>query len=397
MSERHDVVIVGGGIMGATALFEFAQRGVDALLLEDEPAFGGKDSSKTAGIVRTQYSNRDVVRMAIRGRELYREFPTLTGEPPVFHDIGHIFLAPIELLDLTRQNVEMQVAEGTIVDELPPDRLGDFAPAMEWEGIGAIFFEPASGYIDAVPAALGFIAAARRRGAVARSGVHVDRLRTSNGAVVGVDTADGPILCHDVVIAAGAGSKSLAATAGLALPVEFSVEQELVVEARIAEAPLVSISNAVDACYLRPDLRTPVRPDHRAVLLGRGFPKPYPPGDPTHYPEQVARPDMSDDLLAHIARRNPTIAAAPLLEPKVALYDITPDWHPLLGPTESMAGVLLITGGSGHGFKLAPALAEMVAADYCGEPVTYAAVRDFSVDRFARGATFGSIYGGNRA
>src|SRR4029077_9628042 len=131
-----------------------------------------------------------------------------------------------------------------------------------------------------------------------------------------------------------------------------------------------------------------VPPGRAAVLLGRGFPKPYPPGDPQQYPNQRARPDLTEDLLAHIAIRTPTIAAAPIIEPKVGLYDITPDWHPLLGPTERIGGLLLITGGSGHGFKLAPAFAEMVVAQYCDQPVAYASVESFSLDRFARGQTF---------
>ena len=77
MDERHHVVIVGGGIMGATTLYEFARRGVDAILLERDPGFGGRDSSKTAGIIRTHYSNPAVVRMAIRGRDAFREIATV--------------------------------------------------------------------------------------------------------------------------------------------------------------------------------------------------------------------------------------------------------------------------------------------------------------------------------
>jgi len=405
MTEQHDVVIVGGGIMGATALFEFARRGVEALLLEGEPAFGGRDSSKTAGIIRTHYSNPEVVRMAIRGRAIFGELPRFSGAAPVFHETGYIFLSPPEILDRSRENVVMQRSQGAVVEELPASALPDFAPGMGWEGIGAIFHEPGSGYVDPVPAANGFIAAAQADDGVARAGVHVERLLTKDGAVVGVETADGPILCRDVVLAAGAGSQAIAATAGLALPITYSVEQEVLVLGHAGDAPRVPISNAIDAVYLRPELSGPVpghgraegRADGRAVLLGRGFPKDYPPGDPSNYPEQVARRDLTDDLLRHVARRNPTLATAPVLEAKVALYDITPDWHPLLGRTTELPGLILITGGSGHGFKLAPAFAEMVAAEYCGEPVGYAEVAHFSLDRFARGETFGSAYGGNRA
>ena len=82
---------------------------------------------------------------------------------------------------------------------------------------------------------------------------------------------------------------------------------------------------------------------------------------------------------------------------RLGLYDITPDWHPYLGPTSALEGLLLFTGGSGHGFKIAPAMAEMLAAAYCGEPVDYADVNHFSLDRFGRGERFVSTYGGNRA
>ena len=79
MDERHDVVIIGGGIMGAATLWEFARRGVDAVLFEQDPEFGGRDSSKTAGIMRTHYSNPAVVRMAIRGQQVFRDIAVNQG------------------------------------------------------------------------------------------------------------------------------------------------------------------------------------------------------------------------------------------------------------------------------------------------------------------------------
>ena len=121
-------------------------------------------------------------------------------------------------------------------------------------------------------------------------------------------------------------------------------------------------------------------------------------GDPANYPAQDALPELVAELRHRLAIRQPVLAAAPLLEARLGLYDMTPDWHPLLGPTAQLAGLLLFTGGSGHGFKIAPAMAEMLAADYTGRPVEYADIRLFSLDRFAnRTSAFTSAYGGNRA
>jgi len=397
VDERHDVVIVGGGIMGATTLFEFSRRGIDALLLEQDPEFGGRDSSKTAGIMRTHYSNPTVVRMAIRGQALFREIAGISGHQRVFHEIGYAFLAPPAALARARENVVMQRTEGAVVRELPPSAVEQFAPGMSPDGIAAIFHEPFSGYVDPVPAALAFIAAARARGGAARADTHVRRLVVQRGAIVGVEAPEGRIGAGQVVLAAGAWSQGLARGVGVELPIEYSVEQELVLAVPERSAPLVSISNAVDAIYERPELGYSAGPGRSAVLVGTGFPKSYPTGDPDAYPAQEALPDLVAELRRRLGIHQPVLAAAPALEAKLGLYDITPDWHPLLGRVPQVDGLLLNTGGSGHGFKLAPAFAEMVVADASGERIDYADIGIFSLDRFDRGDVFSSAYGGNRA
>lgn len=397
MDERHDVVIVGGGIMGATALYEFARRGVDALLLEREPSFGGRDSSKSAALMRTHYSNPAVVRMAIRGQQAFREVAGHAGVPPVFHEIGYAFLASPANVERARDNIAMQREQGAEVEELPPSALERFAPGASTDGIAAIFHEPSSGYVEPVPAAEAFIAAARERGASAQADVRVRRLVAEHGAVIGVETDDGRIGAGQVVLAAGAWSEGLAAGVGVDLPIEYSVEQELVLAVPSDFAPRASISNAVDAVYERPELAVEAGAGRVAVLVGAGFPKSYPTGDPDAYPTQDALPDLVAELRGRLAIRQPALATAEALEAKVGLYDITPDWHPLLGRVPAVEGLLLITGGSGHGFKLAPAFAELVAADACGERVDYADIGSFSLERFARGETFAGAYGGNRA
>ena len=390
MDERHDVVIVGGGIMGATALYEFARRGVDALLLEQDTDFGGRDSSKTAGIMRTHYSNPAVVRMAIRSQVVFRDIATMAGVEPVFRQIGYAFLASPEALARARENVAMQRREGARVEELLPSALERFAPGASPDGIAAIFHEPDSGYTEPVSAAKAFIAAARARGASAQTGVHVRRLVTEHGATTGVETADGRIGARQVVLAAGAWSQGLARGVG--------VEQELVLSVPEELAPRASISNAVDAVYERPELGRAAGGGRTAVLVGTGFPKSYPTGDPDAYPSQDALPELVAELRGRLGKRQPMLATAELVEAKIGLYDITPDWHPLLGRVAEVDGLLLLTGGSGHGFKLAPAFAELVAADACGETVDYADIGIFSVERFARGdSVFVSAYGGNRA
>src|SRR5206468_3925523 len=181
-----------------------------------------------------------------------------------------------------------------------------------------------------------------------------------------------------VVLAAGAWSQGLAAALGVELPIEYSVEQELVLAVPSDRAPRASISNAVDAVYERPELAHDAGSGRSAVLVGTGFPKRYPTGDPDAYPDQAALAELVDELRGRLAIRQPALASAAVIEAKLGLYDITPDWHPLLGRVPSVDGLLLNTGGSGHGFKIAPAMAELVAADACGERIDYAEIGMFS-------------------
>jgi len=82
---------------------------------------------------------------------------------------------------------------------------------------------------------------------------------------------------------------------------------------------------------------------------------------------------------------------------RVGMYDVAPDWHPILGPIDEVEGLVLATGGSGHCFKLAPAIGELVAGSITEQKVEYADWKTFSVNRFAEGRELKSTYGGNRA
>src|SRR5262249_50684871 len=103
------------------------------------------------------------------------------------------------------------------------------------------------------------------------------------------------------------------------------------------------------------------------------------------------------DVRARVTRRLPRLAGMRRVGGRVGLYDVTPDWHPILGRTPDVEGLVLATGGSGHCFKLAPAIGDLVAASVLEGRVSFADVETFSVARFAEGRELRSTYGGNRA
>jgi glycine/D-amino acid oxidase-like deaminating enzyme len=152
--------------------------------------------------------------------------------------------------------------------------------------------------------------------------------------------------------------------------------------------PACSISNGVDAIYIRPM-------GGGRYVIGRGFPKDYVDVDPYNYKE------TSDDWFVsevqeRAERRFPAFTGMRLIDSYAALYDVTPDWYPYVGPRRGLRGYADASGGSGHGFKIGPALGRDLARWLIsGEaPADFKAM---SYDRLADGKLFVGSFGGNRA
>jgi glycine/D-amino acid oxidase-like deaminating enzyme len=394
VTRSADFIVVGGGAIGAATLFELARRGARALLLERK-GIASESTGKSAAIIRMHYSNPPVVRMALRSRHLFQHFRDLTGAEQVYFETGWTFLVPADAIETARGTAEMTRAEGVEVVEIDFDRASELYPGLVEEGIGAIFLEPNSGFANPHKTSVGYIQAAKELGAEAREGVTVERLVAGTGGIVGVQTSEGILEADTVVLAAGPWSAILAATVGIDLPYQITREEEIYVRAQRDNHPRAAMSNLVEQIYMRPLVELDgIHPG--ATLIGRGFPKDYELVDPDDYDEELSA-EFEEDVRARLAHRLPGLACSPKLGGVVGLYAVTPDWHPYLGTVDGVDGLALATGGSGHCFKLAPAIGEMVAGHVVGEQTSYADIDLFNLRRVEAGALFGAAIGGNRA
>lgn len=380
------VVVVGGGILGATTFWELAREDVDVLLLEAR-GFGEQSTGKSAAIVRCHYSNPEVVRMAVRSREALRRLPLLLDCEPVYTRTGWLFLVDEADAPHALANAEMQEEEG--LDTVDVDDLQEVLPGVEEEGIAFALHEPDSGFADPVATTKAYVEAGRRAGGVARDATPVESIEVKAGTVRGVRAGGELVECDALVVAAGPWSAKLAAGAGVELPLEITREQDVVFETVPEPSIPCSVSSQVDRVYLRPD------GDGR-LLAGRGFPKDYERADPDAYDEGVDA-SFERDVHDRVTARLPRLAGMRAVGGRAGLYDVTPDWHPLLGPVEGIEGLHLATGGSGHCFKLGPAIGELVASGLLGRKLAHADIASFSLSRFAEGRELRSTYGGNRA
>jgi sarcosine oxidase subunit beta len=384
-----DAVVVGGGILGATTAYELAMGGMDVLLLE-AGEFGGQSTGRSAAIVRCHYSNPQVVRMAVHSREQLRRLPLLLECDPVYIRSGWLFLVNEQDAEAAVALAEMQEDEG--VDNLDVDDLDDYVPGIDPTGIAYALYEPDSGFADPVATTNAYIAAGRHVGVIAYDHTPVQSIELEGGRVTGVRAGADLYAADNVVLAAGPWTLGLASAIGLDLPLEITREQDVVFATGPVPTVPCAVSSQIDRIYMRP------APEHgdNHLLVGRGFPKEYEHVDPDRYDESVDA-SFEDDVYKRVSRRVPRLADMIAVGGRVGLYDVSPDWHPILGAVDGYDGLFLATGGSGHCFKLGPAIGELVASAVLGSRQAFADVDDFSLRRFEEGRTFISTYGGNRA
>ncbi|HEY7538019.1 MAG TPA: FAD-binding oxidoreductase [Gaiellaceae bacterium] len=383
-------IVVGGGILGAATFWELAREGMEPLLYE-AGRFGEGPTAKSAAIVRCHYSNPEVVRMAVRSRDRLRQLPLHLDCEPVFTQTGWLFLVDDEHAEAAALNSIMQDEEG--VDSVEVDDLDEYLPGANGAGLAYALFEPEAGFADPVATTLAYVTAGRRAGGRAEEGTAVEAIEVeAGGAVRGARVAGELVECEHLVLAAGPWSAQLAAGIGLSLPLEITREQDVLYETAPEPSVPCAVSSQADAVYLRP---VPERGDQH-LLVGRGFPKEYETVEPDGHDETVDEA-FEEDVRRRVVTRLPRLEGMRAVDGRVGLYDVTPDWHPLLGPVEGYQGLHLATGGSGHCFKLGPAIGELVAGAILGKPVGFASVTSFSLSRFAEGRVFSSSYGGNRA
>ncbi len=241
----------------------------------------------------------------------------------------------------------------------------------------AAAYNPDDGTIFPWPFLWGYASRAEVLGVAVRTFTRVTGLRSSGARLTHVETDRGPVACDLVVNAAGAWSKQVAALAGVATP-NRPTRHEILVTEPLAPFldPLVSVLGSGPALGHAAGLY--FSQSQRGELVG-GM------GDPAE-PEGLA---MGSTLrfLARFARAAttlvPRLGGVKVVRQWAGCYDVTPDNNPILGPA-GFQNFFQHHGWVGHGFMMAPAIAEHLA-DHLTGAATSDLVARFSLDRFRTG------------
>ena len=367
---RADVVVVGGGIFGLALAFELGRRGVRDVLVLERSYLNAGASGRNGGGVRAQWSTPTMIRLARRSMEIFDRFAVDMKINVWFRRGGYLFLAPTrEQAARIERNAALHRKEGLRTRVVSPAEALDVVPELDASRFVAASWNPDDGVIFPWPFLWGYASRAAAQGATVRTFAPVTGFETSGRRVTAVRTARGRVACEAVVVAAGAWSKQVAALAGVALPNRPTRHEILVTEPlKPWLGPLVSVLGS--GLYFSQSLR--------GELVG-GM------GDPEE-PEGVVQ-GSTLRFLARFARAAvataPVLAGVKVVRQWAGCYDVTPDNNPVLGPA-GYDNFHQLSGFVGHGFMMAPAVAELYADRLTGRGKDEIFAR-FGVERFARG------------
>ena len=375
LPRQAQIVIVGGGVMGASTAYHLARRGCrDVLLLEKQPFFGQGATGKCAGGVRYQFSTEINVRLSQLSLPMLERFEDEIGQPIDLRYCGYLFLLThADDVAAFRHNVALQNRLGVGTVWLSPEEVRRMAPQMATADVLVGVFHDRDGLADPNGVVAGYVGAARRLGVKALTDTAVTGIDVQAGRVTAVRTNRGRVACETVVNAAGPWAGAVSALAGVPLPIT-PVRRQMLTTTPLPQIPpyFPFVIDFATGLYFHRE--------GEGILTGMANPD-----EPPGFDERVDEVWEGVHMEAAIARL-PLLAQAGRMAHWAGLYENTPDAHPIIGRVPKPAGYAVVTGFSGHGFMHGPAAGLLMAEILLDGRASTLDVSTLGYARFAAGA-----------
>lgn len=378
-------IVIGGGLIGLSIARALTERGLsDVLVLEREfLASGG--TGKSSGIVRCHYGVPSIAAMAWRSLPVFEAL----GEEVGFRQVGYTVIVGEKNVEPLKANTAMHQSLGIDVDLIDNDQLSELWPMMEVADVALASYEPRGGFADASQLALHYGQQARAKGAKVRQNTTVARILTEWDRVTGVELEGGEVVEADlVIVAAGWWSRKLLGDLGIDFPVEAYRSELIIVDAGEPLGNVPVVSDLVSLQYCRLEGRG-------QFLVGNS--------DHTDFETKYVDADNYSNVVSNasimkyaekLMHRFPGFPDPSVTHNYAGVYDVPPDWNPVIAPVGQVDGLVLCAGFAGHGFKISPAVGDLVAdlvfeGDSTDPDIPAA---DFRLERFAEGRPLTSLH-----
>jgi glycine/D-amino acid oxidase-like deaminating enzyme len=347
-----DVVVVGGGVHGASVAYHLARRRAGRVVLVERKFLASGPTGRSSALVRRFYAMDFLTRTGNTSAQLFQRWAeAIGGGDPGFRQVGILWLAPPDRAANLGDNVRRARAQGVRIDLLTPEELKALVPAMAVDDVAVAAHEPESGYADASSTTNALAARARELGATIVQHVPVGAVLVSGGRVTGVRTAEGEIHAPAVVVCAGLWAPGLLAPLGIEVPVAPKRHQMCFFRRPPGFDGHPGMIDRPSGTYMRPETGN---------LTIQGLSTYHEVVDPDRYNEGADSEEVmrNAELIAH---RFPVMEHGLSMGGYSGVYDVTPDHEPVLGPIPEFQGLYADFGWSGHGFKHSPVIGDIMA------------------------------------
>ena len=344
-----DIVIIGGGVMGASAAYHLAKCGIkNIVLLEKEEFFGTGATGRCAGGVRYQFSTDINVKLSIESLPMLERFKEEIGQDVNYRQCGYLLIATNDKDAATFQrNVELQNSLGVSTQLLSGDEVRARLPLMKFEDAIAGTFNQKDGLVDPNSVVAGYVSAAQKLGVKALTSVEVTCIRFSGDQVEAVETNQGLIETRMVVNAAGPWAGQIGEMAGVHIPI-VPVRRQWFTTDPLKEVPedFPFVIDFAQSLYFHRE--------GEGLLVGMSNQNEKPGFD------QNVDEEFEFVNLEAAIERMPLLERASRASHWAGLYEVTPDAHPIFGGCE-LKGFTMCAGFSGHGFMHGPVTGKLMA------------------------------------
>lgn len=412
--ESADVTIVGGGIIGLAAAYELARSGVSVVLIEKDTA-GTEQSSRNWGYTRQQARHAAEVPLAVGALKRWPLLAEELGEETDWVRSGNLIVTadPAQVAGLHAW-AQVGKSYGVPTRVLVSSEIASIAPFLRGDWLGGMYTST-DGHANPVKAVAAYQAGAVRAGVRILDHCVASGFVRTVGAVTGVETSEGSVLSPTVIVAAGAWSRRLLRTVGINLPVQWvrasvasSVPTDPLEGGVPVWAPDCAFRQALDGRVIfapegRSDVDAMLSAAHNLrrfvplwahnlhvgfrISVGRPLIEDLRRGRPSTGRYDRSEPKVNTKAIdrAHVRLGElvPQLRDVPIERTWAGYIDGTSDGIPVISRVDGLGGLVIATGFSGHGFGIAPAAGEAVAALVTGAESPYD-LRPFSLDRFQR-------------
>ncbi|AFQ51088.1 NAD(P)/FAD-dependent oxidoreductase [Burkholderia cepacia] len=387
----YDVVVIGAGVIGSSVAFHLSKLGARNVLVLDRGTIGAGTTSQSSGILRTHYSVKENVELARKSWHVFNNFAEYLGDDEASCGLvkcGYMIVgAEGDKLEPLRASLNQQKEQGIPLELLSQQQAAELLPIARFDDAALIGYEPEAGFADAYLVATSFARSARRAGVTVKENVNVNKVLIENGKVVGVSTDIGDFATSMVISTQNIWTPELAGWTGKTLPIMPERHAVLALE---CDAAKYTFSMPVFKDLASPGMLYYRSYGGNQMLVSEGVV-----GEKLNTAE-VEQGDIPMDYIvdvgAQVAERFPAYETAGIASSWTGVYDVTPDWNPVLGKLPGIEGLVVGYGFSGHGFKLSPTVGLVLAQEALGLP-TEVSLAPYSIERFATGELLTGKYG----